>query len=229
MSHTHTYTHKPKPLNAVYSNQHANSCDRSQLSQVRTVLEYMPRCFTAGGRLYSMANSNYYQVFSFAVHISPLFKEWMDLLGKGVFIIQCCCRFRKCSCENIIMASLPHSCSLTASLSRPIANMDGLLYFKIRLEVELFIQMPQQLFSAAGPVRSSSRRGPSLPLFTVPLTGCNLWHKMNQIIATLQFTMLYWNHIYHAFTLTRWAIIKSWSAGSNEALGGGATVGWVHY
>ena len=33
--------------------------------------------------------------------------------------------------------------------------------------------------------------------------------------------MLYWKHIYYTFTLTWWAIIKSWSTGSNEALEGG--------
>lgn len=79
----------------------------TESEQEKTEPKYMPRCFTAGSYRYSVANSNYHQVFYFPLLISLLFKEWMDLLGKGIFIIQCCSRFRKCSCENIIMASYP--------------------------------------------------------------------------------------------------------------------------
>lgn len=80
--------------------------------------------------------------YSTSSSLSPAVPGVNGSVGCRHFHFSVLLQIQKCSCENIIMALLPHSRSQTASLSRPAANTEGLLYFKMRITTESFILMP---------------------------------------------------------------------------------------
>lgn len=146
MSLTHTKTHikthapgctqtkKTESTCSLY--KHANSSERVRADAIGAGKKWAAQVFYSRSLPLFSGEFKLPSGTLLLLHISLLFNEWMDLLGKGIFIIQRYCRIGKCSCETIIMALFPYSCSQTASLSRPIANSEGLLYFKMWITTE---------------------------------------------------------------------------------------------